>query len=227
MGVIPEFVLPLFGVVWKSIRLRDVHMPKLVLVVICLVLLTIGCGRKKVVVKEDAPPPKMTAQVQEVPERSTSSGDLKSLQELANRNVVNPEEAIRISNRLLQEDVVSVLDEQTLNNLEKMLLAALPQSSKTTQPIIQRNLGIVNFYNKKYNKARQALQCSNETDPRDARTHYYLACLFDHQAKIYSAKGEQTKAQRHQKRAQIEIETARKLEPGNHLYRKGLALPGD
>jgi uncharacterized protein HemY len=111
--------------------------------------------------------------------------------------------------------------------LEKILLTALSQSSKSTQPLIQRNLGIVNYYNKKYNKARQALQCSNETNPRDGRTHYYLACLFSHQAKIFSAKGEQDKAQRHQKRAQIEIETARKLEPSNHLYRKGLSLPGE
>ena len=187
-----------------------------------------GCGGKKRVVEEEAaPPPKKTVQVQESSEKSASGGDVKNLQELANRNVVNPEEAIRVSNRMLQEDIVSVLDEQTLNNLEKMLLAALPQSSKTTQPVIQRNLGIVNYYNKKYNKARQALQSSNESNPRDARTHYYLACLFNHQAKIYSAKGEPEKAQRHQKRAQIEIDTARKLEPGNNLYRKGLSLPGE
>jgi ATP/maltotriose-dependent transcriptional regulator MalT len=203
-------------------------MPKLILVVVCLVMLTSGCGKKRVVVQQAPPTPKMNAPVQEVPEQPTTSGsDLKTLKELANRNVVNPEEAIRVSNRLLQEDVVSVLDEQTLDNLEKMLLAALPQSSKTTQPIIQRNLGIANFYNKKYNKARQALQCSNETNPRDARTHYYLACLFNHQAKLFAAKGEPTKAQRSQKRAQIEIETARKLEPGNQLLRKSLALPGD
>ena len=203
-------------------------MSKFMLVLICLTLLLFGCGGKKVVVEEEAAPlPKKTVQVQESSERSVSGGDVKNLQELANRNVVNPEEAIRVSNRMLQEDIVSVLDEQTLNNLEKMLLAALPQSSKTTQPLIQRNLGIVNYYNKKYNKARQALQSSNETNPRDARTHYYLACLFNHQAKIYSAKGEPEKAQRHQKRAQIEIETARKLEPGNNLYRKGLSLPGE
>jgi tetratricopeptide (TPR) repeat protein len=202
-------------------------MRKIILVLIFLALLTAGCGRKRVVVEEQVPPAKTTAQVQEAPEKSATGGEIKNLQELANRNVVNPEEAIRVSNRMLQEEVASVLDEQTLNNLEKMLLAALPQSSKSTQPLIQRNLGIVNFYNKKYNKARQALQCSNETNPRDGRTHYYLACLFSHQAKIFSAKGEQDKAQRHQKRAQIEIETARKLEPSNHLYRKGLSLPGE
>ncbi len=198
------------------------------LILICSALLCLGCHGKKVVVEEQAaPPPPKKAQVVDSFEKSAAGGDLKNLQELANRNVVNPEEAIRVSNRMLQEEIVSVLDEQTLNNLEKMLLAALPQSSKTTQPVIQRNLGIVNYYNKKYNKARQALQSSNETNPRDARTHYYMACLFNHQAKIYSAKGEPEKAQRHQKRAQIEIETARKLEPGNNLYRKGLSLPGE
>lgn len=202
-------------------------MRKVILVLICLALLTAGCGRKRVVVEEEVHPAKTTAQVQEAPEKSATGGDIKNLQELANRNVVNPEEAIRVSNRMLQEEIAPVLDEQTLNNLEKMLLAALPQSSKSTQPLIQRNLGIVNYYNKKYNKARQALQCSNETNPRDARTHYYLACLFNHQAKLFSAKGEQDKAQRHQKRAQIEIETARRLEPSNHLYRKGLSVLGE
>ncbi len=202
-------------------------MRKVILVLICLALLTAGCGRKRVVVEEEVHPAKTTAQVQEAPEKSATGGEIKNLQELANRGVVNPDEAIRISNRMLQEEIASVLDEQTLNNLEKILLTALPQSSKSTQPLIQRNLGIVNYYNKKYNKARQALQCSNETNPRDARTHYYLACLFNHQAKLYSAKGEQDKAQRHQKRAQIEIDTARRLEPGNHLYRKGLSVPGE
>jgi tetratricopeptide (TPR) repeat protein len=202
-------------------------MRKVILVLICLALLTAGCGRKRVAVKEEVSPAKTTAQVQEAPEKSAAGGEIKNLQELANRGVVNPDEAIRVSNRMLQEEIASVLDEQTLNSLEKILLTALSQSSKSTQPLIQRNLGIVNYYNKKYNKARQALQCSNETNPRDARTHYYLACLFSHQAKLYSAKGEQDKAQRHQKRAQIEIETARRLEPGNHLYRKGLSVPGE
>ena len=124
-------------------------MVKLMLVLICMTLVCIGCGGKKRMVQEEAlPSPKKTIQQDSIDrtasgERSASGGDLKTLQELANRNVVNPEEAIRVSNRMLQEEIVSVLDEQTLNNLEKMLLAALPQSSKTTQPVIQRNLGIV------------------------------------------------------------------------------------
>ena len=206
---------------------KDSFMPTLVLVIICSTLLFLGCGGKQVVEVEDTPSQKLTTPVQGTSEKSVSGGELKTVQELAGRSAVNPEEAIRVSNRMLQEDIASALDEQTLNNLEKLLLAALPQSTKDKQSVIQRNLGIVNYYSKKYNKARQALQSSNETNPRDARTHYYLACLFNHQAKIYSARGDQTKAQRHQKRAQIEIDTARKLEPGNPLYRKGLAQAGE
>lgn len=199
------------------------------LVLICSTLLFLGCGGKKVVVEEEASTPSQTSEVpgQETPEKYVPGGDLKAVQELAGRNMVSPEEAVRVSNRLLQEEIVSVLDERTLDNLEKILMTALPHSSKTTQPVIQRNLGIVNYYNKKYNKSRQALQSANETNPRDARTHYYLACLFNHQAKIFSAKGETIKAQRHQKRAQIELDTARKLEPGNQLYRKGRILAGE
>jgi tetratricopeptide (TPR) repeat protein len=208
---------------------KDAFMPKLVILLICLTLLFCGCGRKKKVVVEEPAPKKVTTSsvVPETSEPASQGGDLKTVQELAGRSSVNPEEAVRVSNHLLQHETASLLDEQTLNNLEKILLAALPNSSPTTQPVIQRNLGIVNYYNKKHNKARQALQSANETNPRDARTHYYLACLFNHQAKIYTAKGDQTKAQRFQKRAQIEIETAQKLEPGNQLYRKGVSALGE
>ncbi len=197
-------------------------MCNILILIIIFCLLFSGCGGKEVVEVEPMPSQKVTTKMPEAQEPTQTGSDSKTVQEFAGRNVVNPEEAIKVSNRMLQEDTVQSLDEQTLNNLERMLLAALPQSTRETQPIIQRNLGIVNFHNRKYSKARQALQYSNETNPRDARTHYYLACLFNHQARIYAAKGEKTKAQRFQKRAEIEIETARKLEPSNRLYRKGL-----
>jgi tetratricopeptide (TPR) repeat protein len=197
------------------------------LVVLLLVLLLSGCGGRQVVEVEEMPSQTTTAPAPAVRESSGRGADLKTVQELASRNAVNPEEAIRVSDQLLQEEIAPVLDEQTLTNLEKILMAALPNTAKDKQSIIQRNLGIVNFHNKKYNKARQALQYSNETNPRDPRTHYYLACLFNHQAKIYQAKGEKVKAQRHQKRAQIELDTARKLAPNNQLYRKGLPFSGE
>jgi tetratricopeptide (TPR) repeat protein len=195
------------------------------IMLVCSVVIFCGRGGKKVVETEAPPSQKMEAS--EPSKKSDQVVDTKTIQELAGRSAVNPNEAVRISNRMLQEDIAAVLDEQTLINLEKILLAALPQSGKDTQPVIQRNLGIVNYYNKKYNKARQALQSSNETNPRDARTHYYLACLYNHQAKIYVARGEQEKAKLPQKRAQIELDIARKLEPGNSLYRKGFASPGE
>lgn len=201
----------------------------ILILIICFALLVSGCGRKRAVVTEEAPPKKVAtaAVAPEAAETLAPGGDMKTVQELAGRNSVNPDEAARVSNRLLQPETAPLLDEQTLNNLEKILLAALPNSSPTNQPVIQRNLGIVNYYNKKYNKARQALQSANESNPRDARTHYYLACLFNHQAKVYTAKGDPVKAQRFQKRAQIEIETAQKIEPTNPLYRKGLAGLGE
>lgn len=204
---------------------KDNHMPAFVLLILCSTLLFFGCGGKEVVEVEAMPAQQLEAP--ETPKKPAQTLEFKNIQELAGRSVVSPAEAVRVSNQMLQEDTASVLDEQTLNNLEKILLAALPQSSKDTQSVIQRNLGIVNYYKKQYNKARQALQSSNETNPRDARTHYYLACLFNHQAKIFTAKGMPTKAQRVQKRAQIEIDTARKLEPGNPLYRKGLSSLGE
>ncbi|MBM4288040.1 MAG: hypothetical protein FJ135_07830 [Deltaproteobacteria bacterium] len=200
-------------------------MPRSVLIIVCFIFLFCSCGGKQVV--EIDSHPAQTVEVAKVPSHISQTEEFKSIQELAQRNVVSAEEAIRISNRMLQEEIVSVLDEQTLNNLEKILLAALPQSGKEAQSVIQRNMGIVNFYNKNYHKARQALQYSNETNPRDPRTHYYLARLFDHQARIYESKGDAIRAQRHQKRAQIEIDTARKLEPGNPLYRQKLPSLGD
>ncbi len=202
-------------------------MVRYLLVILCSILLLCGCSKKVVVVEEEEPVKKIAGPVQETPEKSVSAVDFKTIQELAGRSSVNPEEAIRVSNRMLQEDMVNVLDEQTLNNLEKILMAALPLSNPSNQAVIQRNLGIVNYYNKKYNKARQALQSANESNPRDARTHYYMACLYNLQARLYASKGDQVKSQRAQKRAQIEIDTARKLEPGNNLYRKGLAGGGE
>ncbi len=206
--------------------IKDGYMPTLVLMIVCSTLIFLGCGGKEAVVVEAQPSQKKEV-VPDTLKQSTNAGDLKTIQELAGKSVVSSNEAVRVSNQMLQEDIATVLDEQTLNNLEKILLTALPQSSKESQAVISRNLGIVHYHKKQYNKSRQALQSSNETNPRDARTHYYLACLFNHQAKIFTAKGEQEKAQRHQKRAQIEIDTARKLEPGNPLYRKGLSSLGE
>lgn len=189
---------------------------------VALLLFWCGCGGRQVVEVEEMPAQPLAAPTPKVADRSVSKGELTSLQEMVGRNVIRPEEATQLSSRLLQDEIAPVLDEQTLNNLEKVLLTALSQSDKQSQAVIQRDLGITNFYNKKYNKARQALQSANESNPRDARTHYYLARLFQQQARIEEAKGNKTTAERHRKRAQIEIETAQKLAPGNQVYRRNL-----
>jgi len=193
-------------------------MPVSLLILIFLGFLLSGCGGRQVVEVEEMPTQKVATPARPAAEKTFSKSELATLQELAGRNVIRPEEATQLSSRLLQDEIAPVLDEQTLNNLEKVLLTALSQGDKQSQAVIQRDLGITNYYNKKYNKARQALQSANESNPRDPRTHYYLARLFQQQAKMEEAKGNATMAERHRKRAQIEIETARKLAPGNTTY---------
>ncbi len=198
-------------------------MPLLLVTLILLGFLSAGCGGRQVVEVEEMPVQKAAVPAPKTPEKTFAKSELATLQELVGRNVIRPEEATQLSNRLLQEEIAPILDEQTLNNLEKVLLTALSQSDKQSQAVIQRDLGITNYYNKKYHKARQALQSANESDPRDPRTHYYLARLFQQQAKMEEAKGNKVMAERHRKRAQIEIDTARKLAPGNPLYQKNFA----
>lgn len=198
-------------------------MPCSAVVFLILALSLFGCGGRQVVEVEEMPSQPTSAAAPGLQERNPARNELANLQEMASRNVIRPEEATQLSSRLLQDEIAPVLDEQTLNNLEKVLLTALSQSDKQSQAVIQRDLGITNYYNRKYHKARQALQSANESNPRDPRTHYYLACLFQQQAKVEEAKGNQTAAERYRKRAQIEIDTARKLAPGNPLYRKNFA----
>ncbi len=200
-------------------------MPYLVLAILVLLSGLGGCGGRQVVEVEEMPVQAVASAEASKPTRTTNKNELAQLQELASRNVVRADEAIQISARLLQEEIAPVLDEQTLNNLEKVLLTALAQSDKQNQAVIQRDLGITYFYNKKYNKARQTLQSANESNPRDARTHYYLACLFQQKAKMEEAKGDKVAAERYRKRAQIEIETAQKLAPNNQSYRKNFVEP--
>ena len=191
-----------------------------------LALICSACGGGQVI-EVDSGPPGRQGEPPAAP-APTLTGDKQLLQEWANRSVVREEEVISLSNRMLQEDIARGLDGESLALLEKALLKALPQTGRgDSQALIQRNLGIVHFYKREYNKARQALQSANETNPRDARTHFYLACIYHQLAKQYQQKGQVTKAKRAQNRAKIEIETARRLEPGNPLYRKNPSILGD
>jgi tetratricopeptide (TPR) repeat protein len=111
-------------------------------------------------------------------------------------------------------------DQETMARLELLLLKTMKGPDKTYRPVLWRNLGIIHYHQKKYKQARQELQASNELNPRNARTHFYLACLFAHEGKIYAQKGKKRISRQQFKRAAIEMEQARKLEPRNPRYKQ-------
>ncbi len=85
-----------------------------------------------------------------------------------------------------------------------------------------RNLGIIHYNQQKYKQAEHELQSANELNPKNARTHFYLACLFAQKGNIYAKSGKNKASRQQYKRAAIEIELARKLEPSNGLYKQNL-----
>ena len=135
---------------------------------------------------------------------------------------MSPAEVADLSDRLLADDSQALNDQQTMARLELVILKTLKAPDKTYRPVLWRNLGIIHYHQQKYKQADHDLQSANELNPKNARTHFYLACLFAHKGKIYEKSGK-TKASRQQyKRAAIEIELARKLEPSNALYKQDL-----
>lgn len=194
-------------------------MSKIMLILVVWVLIGAGCGGVRVV--EEAPPPPVKEQVKPVTWEG-SRVDKILLEETIDRQVVLAEEAVALSDRFLHPDNMALRDKDILDKLEILLLKGLQQRSKSHRPLVLRNLGIVKYHQKQYHKARQALQASSELNPRDARTHYYLACIYAQQGKIHSLKGQKRKSKAQYKRAQIELEQARKLEPANPLYRQDL-----
>jgi tetratricopeptide (TPR) repeat protein len=133
-----------------------------------------------------------------------------------------PGEAAELSERLLGNGNATLEDQETMARLELLLLKALKSKDKTYHPVLWRNLGIIHYHQKKYKQARQELQASNELNPKSARTHFYLARLFAHQGEIYQRQGKKRVSKQQFKRAAIEMEQARKLEPKNPLYRQDL-----
>ena len=129
-------------------------------------------------------------------------------------------EVADLSERLLANGHSTLQDQETMARLELLLLKALKGQDKTYHPVLWRNLGIIHYHQKKYKQARQELQASNELNPRSARTHFYLARLFVHQGQIYQKQGKKAKSTQQFKRAAIEMEQARKIEPQNSLYRQ-------
>jgi tetratricopeptide (TPR) repeat protein len=175
---------------------------------------TVGCGSVPV-----APPPESGAfPVEPSPPVTSDSARLKDA--LTGREM-SPAEVAELSDRLLA-DGRALNDPQTMARLELVILKTLNAPDKTYRAVLWRNLGIIHYHQQKYKQAEHDLQSANELNPKNARTHFYLACLFAHKGRIFEKAGKTRASQQQYKRAAIEIGLARKLEPSNPLYKQDL-----
>ena len=133
---------------------------------------------------------------------------------------MSPAEVADLSDRLLADGNQAFNDQQTMARLELVILKTLKNPDKTHRAALWRNLGIIHYHQQKYKQAEHDLQSASELNPKNPRTHFYLACLFAHKGKIYEKSGKTRAAQQQYKRAAIEIGLARKLEPSNALYKQ-------
>lgn len=193
-------------------------------VVVCLAALYLmglsGCTREPVL-PPAAPPPAVVAPAP-LPSPLFETSDHALLEQALQGRTLHPREALQLSDRMLTEGNPNFGDEATMARLELLLLKALQADHRESRAGLLRNLGIIHYYQKQYKRARQELQASNELNPQDGRTHFYLARLFAHQERLYRQQGDNRKANAQAKLAQMELELARKLEPGNSLYRQSL-----
>jgi tetratricopeptide (TPR) repeat protein len=176
-----------------------------------------GCGGPpppgppaEVAVTEPAPPPR--------------TPDHVLLKEGLQGRGMSPAEVASLSDRMLGNGNTVLRDQETMARLELLLLKAVKTGDKPSKPTLTRNLGIINYHQKKYKLAQQYLQQSNELNPKSALTHFYLARLFAQQGLIYESKGKKKVAKQQFKRAAIEMEQARKLAPNNPTYRQDIKL---
>jgi len=174
-----------------------------------------GCLGAPVAPVQEAPPPVATAPTAGLPDQALLEDALRG-RALSNGEVAD------LSDRLLSNGNSVLNDEKTMARLEILLLKALKSPEKAHRAVLLRNLGIIHYHQSNFKKARQELQNSNELNPRDARTHFYLAQLFVQQGEIYQKQGKQKLSRQQFKRASIEMEQARKLAPGNSTYKQDL-----
>ncbi len=173
-----------------------------------------GCG---------GPPPPMEqgpdiAATEAPPPSRAGIPDKILLEEGLTGRALSPPEVAGLSERLLADGNSALDDEKTMARLELVLLKALKGEDKVSSPVLWRNLGIIHFHQKKYERAQQELKKANEFNPRDARTHFYLARLLVRQAEICQRKGLKKKSRGLFKQAKTEMELARKFAPNNPLY---------
>jgi tetratricopeptide (TPR) repeat protein len=181
---------------------------------VALLVSVLGCGG-------GAPMPPQAFPPEPAPVRN-GTPDQVLLEEAVRGRNLSPVEVAGLSDRLLGEGNPACQDQQTMARLEILLLKSLKGDDKASRPALLRNLGIIHYCQSKYKSARQELQASNELNPRDARTHFYLARIFARQGEIYQSKGKKRISRQQFKRADIEMEQARKLDPKNPLYRQDL-----
>ncbi len=169
-----------------------------------------GCGSAPV---KPVEAPSAAPQAEENPDQA-------KLREALTGRELPPAEVADLSDRLLA--VGNFVTEQDMARLELVLLKSIKSPDKTYHAVFWRNLGIIHYHQKKYDKARQELQASNELNPKNGRTHFYLARLSVQQGEIYERQGKKSKARQQFKRAAIEMELARKIEPSNPQYRQDI-----
>jgi tetratricopeptide (TPR) repeat protein len=175
---------------------------------------SMGCGSAP-----KAPPPKSAAVLPAEP-TSPGTSDQALLKEGLTGRTLSASEVADLSDRLLADGSNTFNDQETMARLELLILKTMKNPDKTSGAVLWRNLGIIHYHQQKYKQAEHDLQSANELNPKNPRTHYYLACLFAHQGQIYANKGKKRISRQQFKRAAIEIELARKLAPNNSLYKQ-------
>jgi tetratricopeptide (TPR) repeat protein len=172
-----------------------------------------GCGPTPLLV-----PSESTAVYK--PPASPETSDQARLEDALTGHRMAPDQVADLSDRLLAVGSPAINDQKTMARLELLILKTLKSSDRSSRSALLRDLGILHYHQKKYKQARQELQAANEINPKNARTHFYLACLFAHQGKIYDKLGKRRVSRQQYKRAAIEMEQARKLEPSSSLYKQ-------
>jgi tetratricopeptide (TPR) repeat protein len=148
------------------------------------------------------------------------TSDAARLKDALTGGEMSPAEVAELSDRLLADGSKPPNDQQTMARLELVILKTLKAPDKTYRAVLWRNLGIIHYHQQKYKQAEHEFQSANELNPKNARTHFYLACLFAHKGRIYEKSGKTRASRQQYKRAAIEIGLARKLEPSNPLYKQ-------
>ena len=145
---------------------------------------TVGCSMAPM-----APPPRESGAPPPLVEPSRpSTSDSARLKESLTGREMSPSEVADLSDRMLA-DGQGLDDQQTMARLELAILKNLKDPDKTHRGVLWRNLGIIHYHQQKYKQAEHDLQAANELNPKNARTHFYLACLFAHKGKIYEKSG--------------------------------------